>query len=125
MIARAAVAFSRLRPAFVAAAVAAPLALLPFSPCLLRHVLGIPCPGCGFTRALVAAARLDPAAALRWHPLSLPLLGLAAVAAVLAFVASDAAWRRFVTVATGVAGVALVLVWALRFAGCFGGPVPG
>jgi hypothetical protein len=61
---------------------------------------------------------------MRWHPLSLPLLALAAVAGVLAFVAGDAMWRRFVVAATGVAGVALVAVWALRFAGCFGGPVP-
>ena len=43
---------------------------------------------------------------------------------VIAFVASDATWRRAVSIVTGGAGVALLLVWALRFAGLFGGPVP-
>jgi hypothetical protein len=121
---RLALGLGRLRPAFAAVVLAALLALLPFPVCLIRLTLGIPCPGCGFTRAMIAAARLDPVAATRWHPLALPLLALAGVAGVLAFVAGDAGWRRFVGVATGVAGVALVGVWVLRFAGCFGGPVP-
>ena len=47
-------------------------------PCLFTYVLGIPCPGCGMTRALLAALRPDFAAAFSHHPMfwSLPLLYL-------------------------------------------------
>lgn len=122
---RLALAARRLRPALPVIMIAALLALLPFPTCLFRTFLGIPCPGCGLTRATLAAARGDLAGALRFHPLSLGLLALTALTALAALVVSDAAWRRLVIVTTGVAGVALVLVWALRFAGLFGGPVPG
>jgi hypothetical protein len=49
---------------------------------------------------------------------------VAAVTASLAFVTGDAAWRRILKWVLGAAGVALILVWALRFAGFFGGPAP-
>ena len=41
-------------------------------------MLGVPCPGCGMTRAWLQALRLDFAGAFRWHPLfwTLPLLVL-------------------------------------------------
>lgn len=47
-------------------------------PCLFTCALGIPCPGCGMTRALLAALRLDLAAAFALHPMfwSVPLLYL-------------------------------------------------
>ena len=115
----------RLRPALPALVIASTLALVPFSTCGLRIFLGIPCPACGLTRATLALARGDLAAALRFQPLALPLLAVAAITAAAAFVAGDAAWRRLVLIATSVSGVALVVVWALRFVGLFGGPVPG
>lgn len=37
--------------------------------CPLQHFTGIPCPGCGMSRALCALLRLDFGAALRWHPM--------------------------------------------------------
>lgn len=45
--------------------------------CLFRHFLGITCPGCGMTRAVLAALRFDFAAAFAYHPMfwSMPLLG--------------------------------------------------
>ena len=44
--------------------------------CLLQRNTGIPCPGCGLTRAWLAAVKLDFAAALSWHPMfwSVPAL---------------------------------------------------
>ena len=37
--------------------------------CVFLYFLGIPCPGCGMTRALRALLRLDLAAAFAFHPL--------------------------------------------------------
>ena len=44
--------------------------------CLFHAVTGMNCPGCGMTRALVAAFQGRWADAARLHPLSLPLIGL-------------------------------------------------
>lgn len=37
--------------------------------CLFKAVLGIPCPGCGMTRAWVAFLKMDFQRAFKWHPL--------------------------------------------------------
>ena len=44
--------------------------------CIFRLLTGIPCPGCGMTRALAAVLRGELAAAFSFHPLwwTLPLL---------------------------------------------------
>jgi hypothetical protein len=44
-----------------------------FSVCLFRNATGIPCPGCGMTRAFALLARGEWRAALAMHPLA-PLL---------------------------------------------------
>lgn len=50
--------------------------------CPVRHLIGIPCPGCGMTRACLAVCRLDFAEAFRMHPLW-PLVLILLVAVVL------------------------------------------
>ena len=63
---------------------------LPF--CLLRKVTGIPCPGCGCTRSLLAWTDLDPLAALRFNPLFfVATIGLALWAAAGLFVPAPGA----------------------------------
>jgi hypothetical protein len=42
---------------------------LPLPFCMLRHLTGIPCPGCGATRSLAGWSHLDPLEALRFNPL--------------------------------------------------------
>lgn len=44
--------------------------------CPFYRIFGIPCPGCGMTRAFLACLRLDFTAAWRYHPMvfSLPYL---------------------------------------------------
>lgn len=114
----------RLRPALPAVVICALLALIPFPTCILRLALHIPCPACGLTRAALCLLRLDFAGAQRFHPLAIALAALAAITAALAFVTSEAAWRRILKWSLGAAGLGLMLVWLLRFAGLFGGPVP-
>jgi uncharacterized protein DUF2752 len=41
--------------------------------CLARRLLGIPCPGCGMTRAFAHLAKGEWAAAVAAHPLAPPL----------------------------------------------------
>ena len=45
--------------------------------CIFLSLFDIPCPGCGMTRALLAALRLDFKQALFYHPMfwSIPVLG--------------------------------------------------
>ena len=52
-------------------ALAAALAVVWYSGigCPILYVIGIPCPGCGMTRAVLACLRLDFAAAFRYHPM--------------------------------------------------------
>ncbi|MBI3945364.1 MAG: DUF2752 domain-containing protein [Armatimonadetes bacterium] len=59
--------------------------------CPMHGVFGLPCPGCGLTRAFAALMRADVAAALRLNALSIPLFAfLVAASAVSAYeVATD------------------------------------
>lgn len=118
------VAARRLTPAFMIAAFAGLAALVPYPTCPTRVVLGIPCPGCGLTRAGLAVARLDFASAQHLSPLAIPLVVVTALMVLTAFVARDGTWKRAANIVLVSFGVALLVVWALRFAGFFGGPVP-
>ncbi|OGV37864.1 MAG: hypothetical protein A2X48_08235 [Lentisphaerae bacterium GWF2_49_21] len=41
------------------------------TPCLWKNITGIPCPGCGMTRACTAVFHLDLQSAFQHHPLFL------------------------------------------------------
>lgn len=45
-------------------------------PCLFERFLGVSCPGCGMSRAVLSALRWDLAAAFSYHPMfwSMPVL---------------------------------------------------
>lgn len=97
--------------------------------CICRLVTGIPCPGCGMTRAWLAALRLDFAAAFAYHP----LFWVVPIAFVLAFVREEGVsskLKRGIDIAVTVLCVLVVAVWIVRLinpadAGLlFGGHVP-
>ena len=46
--------------------------------CIVKSALGFPCPGCGMTRAVVSALKLEFTSAFTLHPMfwSVPILGL-------------------------------------------------
>jgi len=127
-----------LRFAFLAsvAAVVALASWVHFPLCPLAGTFGIPCPGCGLTRATLALLRGDVARALAIHPLVWllsPLFFGFTGAAVVQMFRDPRAPRKPPRIRWNGRGVSVVAVfvlmvtlgvWLLRFAGYFGGPVP-
>jgi hypothetical protein len=107
-----------------------------FPLCPMAGSFGIPCPGCGLTRATLALLDGDVRGALHLHPLVLLLtplvISVAGVAGWNLLRAPSLQPRRHGLFSNGrtmtaLATVLLVLtlgVWLARFAGFFGGPVP-
>lgn len=88
--------------------------------CPVALLTGTPCPGCGLTRAAVALARGDLAAAWTAHPLAGAVV---AVTATLGVWWAAARWSlvrppspRPIATVLSVLSVALVVVWAIRLA---------
>jgi hypothetical protein len=101
--------------------------------CPLAALYHIPCPGCGMTRAMVLLVTGHVAASLRMNAFAAPV---ALASAALALAALDEAptgkaggaqsrsrLRAALAAATITYGAAVAL-WALRWLGMFGGPVP-
>jgi len=100
--------------------------------CPTAAMFGFPCPGCGLTRATLAAFQGHFAEAFRFHPLFLLVTPL------YLGVIGSLGWtyirgrgyapsRRKDKLITALALTAFVLlfgVWVARFYGAFGGPVP-
>jgi hypothetical protein len=91
-------------------------------PCPLKSATGVPCPGCGLTRAVVALLRGDFAASLQLHafaPVLLACLGAFAAAALLpsarreAFAGAVARFERR-TKATYAVPAAMLVYWSVR-----------
>ncbi|MBM3215598.1 DUF2752 domain-containing protein [Candidatus Poribacteria bacterium] len=85
--------------------------------CLSRWVLHLPCPGCGMTRALAAAAHGKWRAAAEFHPLWVLTLSALVVGWVFGIGYTYRGWRiRPHTVAAIVAtgAVSLIAVWVVR-----------
>lgn len=81
--------------------------------CVFRLMTGIPCPGCGMTRAWLAALRLDFAAAFAYHP----LFWVVPIAFVLVFVREEVTsskLKRGIDIAVIVLCVLVVAVWIVR-----------
>ena len=72
----------------------APQSLPEVSTCVFYAWTGVPCAGCGMTRAFCALGHGDAAAAWAYHPLSFPLYACVVLAAV---------WPVLVRVVPGVA----------------------
>jgi len=88
--------------------------------CPLRRLLGIPCPGCGMTRALAHLAKGEWRAAVALHPLA-PLL---AAELALGWMAAGLAaagwlgtrWRAWLPDVLGAHAALFVALWAGRLA---------
>lgn len=110
------------------------LVLVELPLCPSATLFGIPCPGCGLTRATLALLKGDPYRAHQLHPLVLllaPLYFALLGAAALNYVTGPTeqtgrAWLsgRLATTLAWALFVLVVGVWIARFFGAFGGPVP-
>lgn len=116
--------------AFCVGLVALAFVFLPIPwPCPLRLATGIPCPGCGMTRAVRLLAKGDLVGACKMHPLvvATPLLGALWLADVRSYLRTGKWGLVFARARTsrllGVFVVISLVVWIARFAGAFGGPV--
>ncbi len=109
------------------------LARMPFCP--MAGVLGIPCPGCGLSRATLALLHGEVREAVHLHPLVLvlaPVFAASVGAAAIGYVRGPRAEVRPVAwfasrTATALASVLLIStlgVWGARFLGYLGGPAP-
>ena len=90
-------------------------------PCPIRFLTGIPCPGCGMSRAWLAVLQLDIAAAFSYHPMFwvLPVLAL--------FILYDCAvFRRMRTnyLILGLLLLGVLVCYALRLPGFLDGSIP-
>ena len=106
-----------------------------FPLCPLASTSGIPCPGCGLTRATLALFRGDVRTALHLHPLVwllaplfIGFVGSALFELVRGPVTQPRARRlrwsgRGTSIAATCVLVLMLGVWLARFAGYFGGPV--
>ena len=104
-------------------------AVVEFPLCPLRLAIGVPCPGCGLTRATLAGLTLDLEGLLHYHPLAplmTPLLVWSlAKPVLLALGWIEQAWvdrlPRIPQPLYWALGTALVGLWIARLAGLLGG----
>lgn len=101
--------------------------------CPFALAFGIPCPGCGLTRAAERLLHADWRGAMRLHPLSpllVPIVGFAALRLLVDYVGGASGPPQFgpafVRSRPRAAPLLLALmfgVWGARFLGAWGGPV--
>lgn len=99
--------------------------------CPFAALLGIPCPGCGLTRATLRLLGGDLGGAAREHPLAPLLVPIVAAALSRELMApigrapprrGPLVWARAGAVLPKVLLALLLLVWVARFCGALGGP---
>jgi Protein of unknown function (DUF2752) len=107
-------------------------AALRWQQCGFARMFRIPCPGCGMTRAVTLLLAGDWRASLRMHPLAVPVLAAGATFALATVWATYVhGWPmihksrlgRAALAGLAVAYGASIILWLLRWLGCFGGPV--
>jgi hypothetical protein len=80
--------------------------------CIFAGMTGIPCPGCGITRSIMALLRLDIASSFFYYPVLIPC-GVGLAAYFNAWVRNGTGskrWNRFL----GGMGIVIVVVYVVR-----------
>jgi hypothetical protein len=92
--------------------------LITKSTCIFMVILGLPCPGCGLTRAFAALFRLQLGAALWWHPLFwlIPVMLIVFAVKRLKYGRGDVGWFTvFMTGSTALLIAVFIVRMILRF----------
>lgn len=97
----------------VAIGVLAALLLLDIYKCPFKAITGIPCPGCGMTRAVLHACKGDFREAFRYHPLWIVAVPLVIVE-ILNEMGIIKIPRKLNNVILVIAGVLLLVVYIIR-----------
>ncbi|MBY0757022.1 DUF2752 domain-containing protein [Clostridium sardiniense] len=66
--------------------------------CIFKSIIGVPCPGCGLTRAWISFINGNISEAFYWHPLFLMIPALA-ILILLYFKGSFIKYRRYILIA--------------------------
>lgn len=66
--------------------------------CIFKSIIGVPCPGCGLTRAWISFITGDISKAFYWHPLFL-MIPILAILIFLYFKGSFTKYRRYILMA--------------------------
>jgi hypothetical protein len=111
-----------------AAAVAGALLTSGIPLCPFAFLSGTPCPGCGLTRAGLCLLAGDVSGAFALSPASplvIPFVGFVVARGAFLYVTGrPTPPSRWVTRGAIALWALLVVIWAVRFAGLLGGPVP-
>ena len=93
-----------------------------FYRCPVYWITGIPCPGCGMTRAFFALMHLDFEAAFYWHP-AVYLIAASAAVQMAAYVAEGYHFRQ-TTRLWALVGIVMLVIWMVRLPGYLNGSGP-
>ncbi len=82
------------------------------STCVVRVITGLPCPGCGLTRASISLLHFDFPGAFHYHPLVYLIIPLFIITAVLLLTRKTTIWKLaplFIVV-----GIVMSIVYVIR-----------
>ena len=96
--------------------------------CPLRIIAGIPCPGCGVTRAFGKVLHLDLVGATRMHAFWIPILILAVWFGIVRYFVTDkekqSRQKKILHIVTVVVAVLAIVYYIYRMIAVFPGPAP-
>lgn len=112
---------SRLLPWLGGAAAVALVVLIDVPLCGFKALFGLPCPGCGMTRALSALLGGDIVSAFRFHPLVFVLLPTVAMLAFAQVILKRSPSHAFLAASVLIFGLLSAALWVARLGGALGG----
>lgn len=81
--------------------------------CIFKSIIGVPCPGCGLTRAWISFIKGTISEAFYWHPLFLMIPALA-ILILLYFKGSFIKYRRYILIAIVTIVGLYIIVYIVR-----------
>lgn len=86
--------------------------------CIFKSIIGIPCPGCGLTRAWISFIEGDIPKAFYWHPLFL-MIPILAILIFLYFKGSLIKYRRYILILIMIIVSLYLVIYVVRMINLF------